>query len=666
MNRDTHILMVEDLATDAHLIERELRQASIDFVSKRVETKEAFLKALTEFQPDIVLSDYSLPQFSGLDALRLLKQSPVPTPFILITGSLTEEVAVECMKEGAHDYILKTSLKRLPSAVLNALAKRQTEQEKIRAEAALQRSEELYRLIAQNTSDLICILNTKGNYVYASPSHREVLGYRPEELLGRSCFSLIHPDDLSMAKDRFTRSPANRKPERMELRLKHKDGNWRVFEANGNWIRDGQEKPQQAILVSRDLTERKQAEKALRDSEEQLRQAQKLEAVGQLAGGVAHDFNNLLTVISGYSDILMNKIPEGDPNRSKIEEIKLAAQRASSLTRQLLAFSRKQVLQPRLFNLNTLVADMGNMLRRLIGEDVELASALTDEAAQINADPGQIEQVLMNLVVNARDAMPKGGKITVETTIVEFDREYADMHVAVQPGQYVMLAVSDNGSGIDAETRKHIFEPFYTTKEQGKGTGLGLSTVYGIVKQSGGNIWVYSEPGQGTVFKIYLPRVDHERRTSRPDSDADSPEVRGGTETILLVEDEAQIRQMAFEFLSEHGYNLLVASNGVEALKILKQEPAAVALILTDVVMPQMNGRELAEQVAAARPETKVLYMSGYTNDAIVRHGVLDSGTRFIQKPFSPDALARKVREVLDSDAPSNKLQASASLSVTE
>jgi two-component system cell cycle sensor histidine kinase/response regulator CckA len=666
MNGDTHILMVEDLATDAQLIERELRKASIDFVSKRVETKEAFLKALIEFQPDIVLSDYSLPQFSGLDALRLLKQSPVPPPFILITGSLTEEVAVKCMKEGAHDYILKTSLKRLPSAVLNALAKRQAEDEKSRAEAALHRSEELYRLIAENTSDLICMLDANGDHVYVSPSYREVLGYRPEELLGRSCFSLIHPDDLSLMKERFTRSLAGGTPERVELRFRHKDGNWRVFETVENWVRAGQDKPQQAILVSRDLTERKLAQEALRNSEEQLRQAQKLEAVGQLAGGVAHDFNNILTVISGYSDILIKKTAEDDPNRSKIEEIKLAAQRASSLTSQLLAFSRKQVLQPRLFNLNTLVADMGNMLRRLIGEDVELASALTDEAAQINADPGQIEQVLMNLVVNARDAMPNGGKITVETTIVEIDRGYADGHVALQPGQYVMLAVSDNGSGIDAETRKHIFEPFYTTKEQGKGTGLGLSTVYGIVKQSGGNIWVYSEPGQGTVFKIYLPSVGQERRASRSDSDADSPGARGGTETILLVEDETQIRQMAFEFLSEHGYNLLVASDGVEALEILKQEPAAVALILTDVVMPQMNGRELAEQVAAARPETKVLYMSGYTNDAIVRHGVLDSGTWFIQKPFSPDALARKVREVLDSGAPSNKLQASASLRLTE
>lgn len=664
MNRDKHILMVEDLATDALLIERELRKASIAFVSKRVETKEAFLKALTEFQPDIVLSDYSLPQFSGLDALRLLRQSARPVPFILITGSLTEEVAVLCMKEGAHDYILKTSLKRLPSAVLNALAKKNAEEEKSKAESALNRSEELYRLIAENTSDLICLLDTGGNYVYISPSYQELLGYSPPDLLGQSFFSLLHPDEQEEARVRFVESLAGKKPGNLEWRFRHSDGTWRVFDAVENWIYDERSKPQRAIVVSRDLTERKQAEEALRRSEEQLRQAQKLEAVGQLAGGVAHDFNNILTVISGYSDILMKKMPQSDSNRSKVEEIKRAAERASSLTRQLLAFSRKQVLQPKLFNLNTLVTDMGNMLRRLIGEDIELTTALTDGVTQINADPGQLEQVLMNLVVNARDAMPKGGKITVETTIIEIDRAYAEMHVAVQPGRYVMLAVSDNGLGMDSETRKHIFEPFYTTKEQGKGTGLGLSTVYGIVKQSGGNIWLYSEPGQGTVFKIYLPSVGNERRVSRSESEVDYPTAKGGTETILVVEDEPQIRQMACEVLSERGYHLLAAANGIEALRILKEESAAVDLILTDVVMPQMNGRELSEQAAMARPEAKVLYMSGYTNDAIVRHGVLDSGTWFIQKPFSPDALARKVREVLDSEASSNQSKASASLNV--
>ncbi len=453
MDNETKILMVEDLVTDAQLIQRELRQASIKFVAERVENKEAFLKALVNFQPDIVLSDYSLPQFCGLDALRLLKEKKPDIPFILITGSLTEEVAVECMKEGAHDYILKTSLKRLPSAVLNALAKRRTEQEKVKAE-------ELYRLIAENTSDLICLLDTRGMYVYVSPSHRELLGYAPEDLLGRSFFSLIHPDEQDEARRRFVESRQGKKRGNLEWRFNHIDGSWKVFDAVENWIYDGEGRLQRAIVVSRDLTERKRAEKALRESEDQLRQAQKLEAIGQLAGGVAHDFNNLLTVITGYSDLLLKRIDEGDSNRSRVEEIKQAAARASSLTRQLLAFSRKQVLQPKLFDLNTLVADMGKMLRRLIGEDIELTTALSGEVAQINADPGQIEQVLMNLVVNARDAMPDGGKITIETAEIEIDQTYANRHLAVQPGPHVTLSVSDTGSGIDPETRKHIFEPF--------------------------------------------------------------------------------------------------------------------------------------------------------------------------------------------------------------
>lgn len=647
MNRDPHILMVEDLAADAFLIERELRKSRIDFVSKRVDTKEAYLKALSEFQPDIVLSDYSLPQFSGLDALRLLKKNATPPPFILITGSLTEEVAVECMKEGAHDYILKTSLKRLPSAVLNALAKKKAEDEKLRAEAALHHSEELYRLIAENTSDLICMLDAEGNFVYVSPSYKEMLGYGADDLLGRSLFSLIHPDERGPVREKFSRSFEGGHPENLEWRFQHKDGSWKVFDAVENWIHTGQGERQHAVVVSRDLTERKRAEEALRNSEEQLRQAQKLEAVGQLAGGVAHDFNNILTVILGYSDILIKKTAEGDPNRSRVEEIKRAAERASSLTRQLLAFSRKQVLQPKPFDLNSLITDMSKMLGRLIGEDIDFAVVLTEDVAEVNADPGQIEQVLMNLVVNARDAMPNGGKITIESTIAEIDSTYAMMHIGIQPGRYVTLAVSDNGVGMDTETKKHIFEPFFTTKEQGKGTGLGLSTVYGIIKQSGGNIWAYSEPGQGTTFKIYLPQVACTGSVERHFDDAEA-RVAGGTETILLVEDEPQIREMASEFLSENGYQVLVASSGIEALTILNELSGPVHLILTDVIMPRMNGRELTECIASLRPETKVLYMSGYTNDAVVRHGVLDSGTSFIQKPFSPDALGRKVREVLD------------------
>ncbi len=656
MSGKINILIVEDLAADAELIERELRKANILFDSRRVDTKDAFLAALRDFQPVIVLSDYNLPQFSGPEALRLLKQIDESTPFILITGSLTEEVAVACMKEGAHDYILKTSLTRLPSAVLNALEKARTVEDKIRAEAALHKSEEQYRLIAENTSDLICVLDVQGNYTYVSPSYREVLGYTPELLLGESSFSLIHPDDRERAEVTTVRSFADKKPYRLELRARHQHGEWKVFETLGNWIYDSQGRPQHGILVSRDITKRKQAEATLRESEEklrlseeQLRMSQKLEAVGQLAGGVAHDFNNLLTVITGYSDLVLARLDESDSNRTKIEEIKRAALRASSLTRQLLAFSRKQVLQPKLFNLNDLVADMSKMLQRLIGENIEMTTCCGSEAT-INADPGQIEQVLMNLVVNARDAMANGGRVTVETSRVEIDEDYASTHLNVPPGPYVMLAVSDTGSGMDAETRKHIFEPFFTTKELGKGTGLGLSTVYGIVKQSGGNIWVYSEPGHGTVFKVYLPSAIQTDVETNAAAKADV--IPRGTETILIVEDEPQIRQLASECFTHCGYNVLSTADGLEALQLIERLQEPIDLILSDVVMPKVSGRELAERVSILRPSTKVLFMSGYTNDAVVNHGILDGATWFIQKPFALDALARLVREVLDNDEP--------------
>jgi PAS domain S-box-containing protein len=659
MSEEIRILIVEDLASDAELIERELRRAGIIFTSQRVATKDAFLTALREFAPEVVLSDYNLPQFSGPEALRLLKKMRSATPFILITGSLTEEVAVECMKDGAHDYILKTSLTRLPSALRSALEKVRTIEEKRNAEAALRKSEEQYRLIAENTSDLICMVDTHGNYTYLSPSYRDVLGYAPESLIGQNCLVLLHPDDRKNTEAEALRSAAHQSADGIEVRVKHKNGKWKVFEALVNWTYDTLGKRQYGIFVSRDITERKQAELTLRESEEklrlsedQLRMSQKLEAVGQLAGGVAHDFNNLLTVISGYSELVLNRLSDGDDNRGKVEEIKRAAERAASLTRQLLAFSRKQVLQPKLFDLNHLVSDMTRMLRRLIGENIEMTTII-GAAAPINADPGQIEQVLMNLVVNARDAMPDGGRLTIETARVEIDEAYASTHLNVQTGRYVMLAVSDTGCGIDGETQKHIFEPFFTTKEQGKGTGLGLSTVYGIVKQSDGHIWLYSEPAEGTVFKIYLPlAIETQTDASAAPARAALPR---GTETILIVEDEPQIRNLAFDCLAYCGYDVLSSANGIEALELLERSQRPVDLVLTDVVMPKLSGRELSERIRAMQPSAKVLFMSGYTNDSVVNHGILDGASWFIQKPFTIESLVRRVRQVLDTDGtPSN------------
>jgi two-component system cell cycle sensor histidine kinase/response regulator CckA len=399
--------------------------------------------------------------------------------------------------------------------------------------------------------------------------------------------------------------------------------------------------------IVKDITASKQAEREREKLNEQLRASQRMEAIGSLAGGVAHDFNNLLSVILSYTGFALDGVRTGDPLRDDLGEVKNAAERAVALTRQLLAFSRKQVLQPVPLSLNQIAAGLEKMLRRILGEDIDLVQVLAPDLGLTLADPGQIEQVLMNLVVNARDSMPEGGKLTIETANVEIDEEYAARHVAVKPGSYVQLAVSDTGCGMDEQTKARLFEPFFTTKEKGKGTGLGLSTVYGIVKQSGGNIWVYSEPGKGTTFKIYLPRelsATTATATKRPTV----PRRTTGTETILVVEDEEALGKVARRTLDAAGYKVLTAADGDEALLQSAQHAGDIHLLLTDVVMPRMSGRALAQELSKTRPALKVLYMSGYTDNAIVHHGVLDRGTHFLGKPFTGADLTRKVREVLD------------------
>jgi len=449
----------------------------------------------------------------------------------------------------------------------------------------------------------------------------------------------VHPDDLEAVIRAGQEARASRKPYRAEHRIIRPDGSERLVQQQAKVFTDNQGKAVRMVGTIQDITE-------VRHLEDQLRHSQKLEAVGRLAGGIAHDFNNLLTAINGYSDLTLERLPAQDSIRPNIEEIRKAGKRAASLTQQLLAFSRKQVLQPRVINLNTILAEMDNMLHRLLGEDIQLQAHLAPDLGQVKADPGQIEQVILNLAVNARDAMPEGGQLTIETSNARLDDGYARMHQDAVPGRYVLLAVTDSGCGMDSATQARIFEPFFTTKEQGKGTGLGLATIYGIVQQSGGSIWVYSEPGHGSTFKIYLPLCMDSAEAAGPAS------ARGrsltGTETVLVVEDEPAVRDFVRLVLARNGYQVLEAMNGKHALEVSQQHPGEIQLMVADVVMPEMGGQQLAANLAASRPRMKVLYLSGYTENAIVRHGFLDSRITFLQKPFTMETLLQKVRQTLD------------------
>ncbi len=523
MGTPLRVLIVEDNEDDASLVLRELRRSGYAVTFERVETPQTMRAALEKEAWDVILSDFTMPHFDARAALAVVQEMGFDLPFIIVSGSIGEDVAVAAMKAGAHDYLMKGHLVRL------------------------------------------------------------------------------------------------------------------------------------APVIEREMREAA-ARKEHKRLEAQLLQAQKMETVGRLAGGVAHDFNNLLTVILGYTEIATETITANEEATECLEAVTQAANRAANLTRQLLAFARQQVIEPKVINLNDLILDLEKMLRRLIGEDIELMTLPFPELGLVKADPGQIEQVLVNLAVNARDAMPEGGKLTIETANVRLDEEYARQHMEVIPGEYILLAVSDTGCGMEENVQAHIFEPFFTTKELGKGTGLGLATCYGIVKQSGGSIWVYSELEHGTTFKIHLPRVAKE-------ADASPREIVGvlphGTETILLVEDELLVRSIAVQALHTQKYNVLEAENGIEALRVAGEYGGEIHLLVTDVVMPQMGGRVLAEQIRTSHPTIKVLFTSGYTDNAILYHDVLDPGIAFLQKPFTPGALARKVREILDSSGETSPPQAS-------
>jgi two-component system cell cycle sensor histidine kinase/response regulator CckA len=632
------VLIIEDREDDAVLVLHELERGGYAVAWERVEEAGTLQAALEVSAWDLIICDWDMPRFSALEALPLIVARNLDVPILVVSGTIGEETAVSALRGGASDFVLKDRLARLNPAVERELREARARRARREAETALHASEQRFSRFVETTNEGVWIIDVESKTSFANARLGAMLGRRAEELVGSPAVDVIHQDSRAAWAQHIERRRAGIAAQ-TDIRLQRPDGNdlWVLVDSTPTYDESG--RYDGMFVMAMDLTERKRLE-------EQLRQAQKMEAIGSLAGGVAHDFNNLLSVILSYTNVALDDLSPGEPLHDDLLEVRKAGERAADLTRQLLAFGRQQMLQPRIVSLNQILVGMEKMLRRILGEDIELSMLRTHTAGKVHADPGQLEQVVMNLVVNARDAMPEGGNVTVETSNAELDDAYCALHLGVMPGPYVMVAVTDTGVGMDAATRARIFEPFFTTKEKGKGTGLGLSTVFGIVQQSGGHLWVYSEPGKGTTFKVYLPRatgaIDVAVATPAP------PEVLTGTETVLLVEDDDQVRTIVRTILRRQGYNVMEAQNGGEAFLICEKFAARIHLLLTDVVMPRMSGRELAERLATMRPDLRVLYISGYTENSVVHHGVLDAGVSFLQKPITPDALLRKVREVLD------------------
>jgi len=552
-------------------------------------------------------------------------------------GKLRGILCVSCPLDAAEDEEEQRLLKEAASDVALALHNMEAQEER----KGTEKRRRLLSAVVEQTTEGVAVAGLDGNLIFANQAWAEMHGYESgDELVGRNLSVFYSEEQLANEVRPFNRKVMQDGRHTGEVGHIRTDGTTFPLLMVTTLVRDGQGDPIAFADTATDVTE-------LKCLEQQLCEAARMESVGRLAGGVAHDFNNLLTGIMGYAQILSAQFEEGTPARRDLGEIRKLGERAATLTRQLLAFSRRQIFESVVLNINDLVENVSKMLARLISEDINLHFIPADDLGNVRADPAQIEQVLMNFAINARDAMPEGGKLTIETGNVVLDQEYADRHVGVTPGAHVMLAVSDTGVGMDAETREHIFEPFFTTKEAGKGTGLGLATVYGIVKQHDGNIWVYSEPGKGTTFKVYLPLVEAEVEASAAKEPEGTPAV--GTETILLVEDEESLLKLAERILAERGYTVLTAASPSKAREIFKRHGDRIDLLVTDVVLPECNGRQLYEELVAQHPSLKVLYASGYTANAIAHRGVLAANTAFLQKPFTPDGLAGKVREVLDS-----------------
>jgi len=633
-----NILMIEDSQADFLLIERQLEQQGLLARCRRVASLEQLTAEIGQRPWDVVLSDFTIPHLDFFECLDLVLTRLPDVPVIVVSGTIGEERAVSLLKAGVSDVVLKDRLLRLGPAIERSLRDASDRRARRAAEAELR----LLSAALNAAADAVVITDRNGMIAWVNPAFTAITGYSTEEALGKKPGDLVksgvHPPEFY--KDLWHTILAGY-VWRGEITNRRKGRQLYPEAQTITPVKDARGEVTHFVAIKRDLTVEKQLQA-------QLLQSQKMDTVGQLAGGIAHDFNNLITAINGTADLASLGLREGDPLRMDFERIRKTGERAASLTRQLLAFSRKQFMAPEVLDLNAVVTDMQDMLQRLLGEDIELMVMPAQSGGSVLVDRGQVEQLVMNLAVNARDAMPDGGALTIETDDVELDDSYAATHPSVHPGPHVMLAVSDTGVGMDEAIRSRIFEPFFTTKGPGKGTGLGLATVYGIVKQSGGSIWVYSEPGKGTTFKIYLPRVEGVQPTQGP-SPKPTPTAVTGTETILIVEDEEFLRELAGRMLQMAGYTVLTASDGEEALQLLGRYDSPVHLVLTDVVMPGISGRELATRLATSHASVKVLYTSGYTDDVILRHGLLDRTTHFLSKPYSMEDLTRKVREALDA-----------------
>lgn len=645
MNIPLSVLIIEDSDDDTLLIVRELRQAGYDPRYKRVETAQAMRKALEQQMWDIVISDYVMPSFSGLDALKLMQEKGLDLPFIIVTGNITEDMAVEAMKAGAHDCVMKGKLSRLAPAVQRELRESEGRKRRRQAEEKLRQIEERYRAVIEDMPALVCRFLPDGTLTFVNEAYSRYFNKNSAELIGSNFLHFIPEHERTHVRKLYL----SLTPENPIIHYEHtvlapdETIRWQ------RWIDRAIFDPHGALIeyqsIGEDVTDLKKAEEEKLRLREQLLQAQKMEAIGQLAGGIAHDFNNILTAIMGYVHFLKTSLTADEPARKYVDQILSAAERAANLTQSLLAFSRKQIINPKPVRLNEIIEHIQKLLLRIIGEDVELSTILTGKDTGVMADTGQIEQVLMNLAANARDAMPEGGLLRIETEVIELDEAFVKMHGYGKNGRYVLMTVTDTGTGMDQEIRERIFEPFFTTKEFGRGTGLGLSIVYGIIKQHEGFINVYSEPGKGTTFKIYLPLITARTEEVRPESV--SP-LAGGSETILLAEDDDGVRIFTKSLLQKFGYTVVEASDGDDALRRFREYQDRIHLLLIDVIMPKKNGKEVYDEITKITPEMKVLFMSGYTADIIHKKGIAEEELDFVLKPVSPTELLRKLRELLD------------------